>query len=135
MDQHLEVIGAFIDGERVDADALRAALAIDEGRAYLIELAAMREIVAMPAVAAAAPAARPFAGRSFSSGRLWSAKFLLAAAALIAIVGTTGFVLGRAAVERRLAIEQAEVNKAPRPTREVPAESGVSWSSSSTGSN
>ena len=126
MDQHLEVIGAFIDGERVDAGALRAALAIDEGRAYLVELAAMREIVAMPAVAVAP--ARGYLGRSVSSAA-WSAKFLLVAAALVAIVGSTGFALGRFAVERRLAIERAEINKAPEPTREVPAESGVSWSS------
>ena len=127
MDQHLEVIGAFIDGERVDAGALRAALAIEEGRAYLVELAAMREIVAMPLVTATAtPSER-------SSMR--SAKFLVAAAALIAIAGATGFTLGRTVVERRLAIERAEVNKAPQPTREIPADAGVSWTSSSSGSN
>jgi hypothetical protein len=49
MDQHLDTIDAFFDGERVDVPALRAALATDEGRSYLLELAAMREIVAMPA--------------------------------------------------------------------------------------
>jgi hypothetical protein len=134
MSQHLETIGAFIDGERVDADALRAALAVEEGRAYLVELAAMREIVAMPAVVATAPTARPNAGRNFSSGNVPSAKFLLAAAALVALVGTAGFAIGRAEVERRVAIERAQANQAPAPTREVPAEAGVSWSSS-TGSN
>jgi hypothetical protein len=132
MDQHLETIGAFIDGERVESEALRSALATEEGRAYLVELAAMREIVAMPAVVDAA--ARASAGRNFSSGNAWSAKSLLAAAALIAIVGTAGFAMGRAQVERRVAIERAQANQAPAPTREVPAEAGVSWSSS-TGSN
>ena len=135
MDQHLEVISAFFDGERVDADVLRAALAIEEGRAYLVELAAMREIVATPAIAATAPVADSYVGRNFSSGSRWSAKFLLAAAALVAVVGTTGFALGRAEVQRRLAIERAEANKAPEPTREVPADAGVSWTKSSTGSN
>lgn len=124
MDQYFETLGAFIDGERVDADALRAALSIDEGRAYLVELAAMREIVAMTSIAAA-PAPR-------SSAR--SVKFLLVAAAMIAVVGAAGFALGRAEVERRVAVERAEANQAPAPTREVPAEAGVSWSSS-TGSN
>lgn len=135
IDQHLETIGAFFDGERVDADALRAALAIEEGRAYLVELAAMREIVAMPAVVATASATRSYVGRNFSSGNAGSAKFLLAAAALVAIVGTAGFAIGRAEVERKVAIERAEANKAPEPTREVPADAGVSWTSSSTGSN
>jgi hypothetical protein len=133
MSQHLETIGAFIDGERVDADALRAALAVEEGRAYLVELAAMREIVAMPATVPA-PAARSSAGRTFGSSGMVSAKFLLAAAALVAVVGTAGFAIGRAQVERRIAIERAQADQAPAPTREVPAEAGVSWSSS-TGSN
>lgn len=123
-DQHLEAIGAFFDGERVDPGALRAALASDEGRSYLVDLAAMRELVAMPAIAAA-PATR-------ASAR--SAKYLLAAAALPVVAGSAGFLIGRAEVERRVAIERAQANQAPAPTREVPAEAGVSWSSS-TGSN
>jgi hypothetical protein len=40
-----EVIAAFADGERVDPRALRAALADEAGRDYLIDLVAMREIV------------------------------------------------------------------------------------------
>jgi hypothetical protein len=42
---HYEVIAAFADGERVDTTALRAALADEAGRDYLIDLVAMREIV------------------------------------------------------------------------------------------
>ena len=41
----LELIAAFAAGERVDAKALRAALADEAARDYLIELVAMREIV------------------------------------------------------------------------------------------
>lgn len=118
MDQHLETIGAFFDGERVDADALCAALAIDEGRAYLIELAAMREIVAMPAVVHAAPVASP---------SVWSAKFLLAAAALIAVAGTAGFALGT----RRSTSPVLDARQlAPEPTKVLKLEDGVNWKES-----
>ena len=44
-EDQLQVIAAFADGERVDARELRAALADEAGREYLIELVAMREIV------------------------------------------------------------------------------------------
>ena len=43
--ERFEVIAAFADGERVDTRALRAALADEAGRDYLIDLVAMREIV------------------------------------------------------------------------------------------
>ena len=43
--ERFEVITAFADGERVDPRALRAALADEAGRDYLIDLVAMREIV------------------------------------------------------------------------------------------
>jgi hypothetical protein len=44
--EQFEVIAKFADGERVDTQALRAALADEAGRDYLIDLVAMREIVA-----------------------------------------------------------------------------------------
>ena len=40
-----EVIAAFIDGERVDSVQLAEALAESEGREYLIDLLALRELV------------------------------------------------------------------------------------------
>ena len=43
--ERFEVIAKFADGERVDTLALRAALADEAGRDYLIDLVAMREIV------------------------------------------------------------------------------------------
>jgi hypothetical protein len=133
MDQHLDTIDAFFDGERVDAPALQAALATEEGRAYLVDLAAMREIVAMPATTAT-PATTTDVGRHQRSRSGWSPTLLIAASALIAAVGVTSFTLGRAAAERQVAIERAEADKAPQPTREVPADAGVTWTSSS-GSN
>jgi hypothetical protein len=59
VESDLEIIDAFIDGERVDAGALKSALASDEGRSYLVDAWLLREavrevetssaIVAMPA--------------------------------------------------------------------------------------
>jgi hypothetical protein len=43
--ERFQVIAAFADGERVDTQELRAALADETGRDYLIDLVAMREIV------------------------------------------------------------------------------------------
>jgi hypothetical protein len=119
MDQYLETIGAFFDGERVDADALRAALAVEEGRAYLVELAAMREIVAMPPVTAAATAP----GRNSVPGRVWSAKYVFAAAALIVIVGAGGFALGSS----KASTQTTKASSAPEPTKILKLEPGVNW--------
>lgn len=112
MDQHLEIIGTFFDGERVDSDALRAALSNDEGRAYLIELAAMREIVATPATVAS----------SASGSRRYSPTFLVAAAALALVVGGTGFVMGTHRPSRT-GVSQTP----PEPTRVLKLESGTNW--------
>ena len=136
MDQHLETIDAFMDGERVNSDALRAALATDEGRGYLVELAAMREVVAVPAAAAASPAiaasptiatsstlATSVSGPGRSSSV--SASLLLVAAALVAVVGTAGFALGTRQSARR---DSAQAEAAPQPTRVLKLEAGVNWS-------
>ena len=45
MTDTIEVIAAFADGERVDADALKQALGESAGRDYLIDLLALREAV------------------------------------------------------------------------------------------
>lgn len=66
MQSDLEIIDALIDGERVDADALKRALATPEGRSYLVDAWLLRGALAgddAPARAAlpdaTAPAARP----------------------------------------------------------------------------
>ena len=43
MESRFEVIDAFMDGERVDAAALKRALADDEGRDYLVDAWLLRE--------------------------------------------------------------------------------------------
>ena len=45
MESELEVIDAFIDGERVDTDALKAVLAQPEGRDYFVDAWLLREAV------------------------------------------------------------------------------------------
>lgn len=46
MTNDLEVIAAFADGERVEPGALKHALASDEGRQYLVDIVALREVTA-----------------------------------------------------------------------------------------
>jgi hypothetical protein len=41
----LEIIDAFIDGQRVDGDAIKRALADPEGRAYMVDAWLLREAV------------------------------------------------------------------------------------------
>jgi len=60
----LEVIDAFIDGERVDADALKTALADANGRDYLIDAWLLREAVRADPVGEHNAAAPPVAGRA-----------------------------------------------------------------------
>jgi hypothetical protein len=55
----LQVIDAFIDGERVDANALKAALTEPAGRGYFVDVWLMREAVQGEAADATLPAAAP----------------------------------------------------------------------------
>ena len=56
----LQVIDAFIDGERVDANALKAALAEAAGRDYFVDVWLMRDAVQREGAAeAAAPVSAP----------------------------------------------------------------------------
>ena len=85
--EQFEVIAAFADGERVDTEILRAALAQEAGRDYLIDLVAMREIVKQtdePRAAAPARQVLPW-GRSMTG----------IAAALAMAVGLAGYAIGQ----------------------------------------
>ena len=55
----LQVIDAFIDGERVEANALKAALSESAGRDYFVDVWLMREAVQREGAADAAPVAAP----------------------------------------------------------------------------
>jgi hypothetical protein len=87
----LQVIDAFIDGERIDANALKAALAEPAGRDYFVDVWLMRDAVQyesagappVAVAAAAAPAAMP---------RREPRRWLVAAAIAGALLG--GYAIG-----------------------------------------
>ena len=116
-DTHCDTIAAFIDGERIDPQLLTEALATSDGRDYLVELVAMRELVAAPAMTAPpATAATP--------RRHWS---WLAAAAALLVVGIGSYSLGHYTVEKRIATERENTEIAPTATREVPPDASTTW--------
>ena len=80
-DQFL-IIEAFLDGDRVDADALKAALAREDGQDHLIQMLALREVVG-------GREAFPIAAAHHSPIGRW-----LAIAAVVALSVIGGYALG-----------------------------------------
>ena len=130
MSSHLdmEIIDAFVDGERVDAAALKAALADSQGRDYLVDAWLLREGV-QDAMAgdASAPAVVPMP-RAASRGVPW---VLAASAAVVCLV--SGYFVGHrpeAPAARTPATAPAVVEVAkpdtsfpmPEPTRRIRVE-------------
>jgi len=124
----LEVISAFIDGERVDPDALRTALALADGRDYLVDLLTLREAIADagPPPASARLPARQVRGiiRPMAA----------AAVALLALAG--GFAAGQRVSLTKPSAPDADLPHmvvtssapaAPRPTRVIKLEPGRNW--------
>jgi hypothetical protein len=114
-----EVIAAFVDGERVNAAALKAALSQPDGRDYLVDLSALREVVAHDVVHAPAGAAtRP--------ARRW----LVAAAAAVVLSLVGGYTIGHrsaaAAVTLAATSGAPENVAAPAPTRVIEVTPGYS---------
>ena len=87
MDTPLQVIDAFIDGERVESAALKAALAEEAGRDYFVDLWLMREAVQRDA--AAESTALPVA---VVASRRTQPRWLVAAAIAAGLIG--GYALG-----------------------------------------
>ena len=84
----LQVIDAFIDGERVDANALKAALADTAGRDYFVDVWLMREAVVREGAADAAPPAAAPVPMPRRDLRRWAT----AAAIAFALIG--GYAVG-----------------------------------------
>lgn len=137
MTDHLDVVAAFADGEHVDAGALKAALAEETGRDYLVDLLALRGLVSD------APASRAVAAAPPSRAAAWR---LLPIAALLVAGISGGFALGRqttgsasiaAAPEVPLVTAQAIPPElripAPAPTKVIKLETGKSWNERSGG--
>jgi hypothetical protein len=106
-----EIIAAFVDGERVDAEALKLALGDAAGRDYLADIVSLREAVRLPdpAMTTVAPAAM--------NTRRW-----LAAAALVVVGLGTGFAIGH-----QFARTGASATAAPTPNRVIELKPGVNW--------
>ena len=119
-----DTIDALVDGETVEPAALNAALAAAEGRAYLIDALAIRQLMSEAPVAAA-PARR-------RSALLVSVRAAVLAAGLVG--------LGYAAGVRTTGPEtivmptgSAETAAPPAPTRVVELTPGVNWQESKGG--
>jgi len=124
-----DVIATFLDRERVDSNALKQALSTEEGRDYLIELLALREVIAEPA--ASVPVA-PVAGRR----RRWPARVVTAAAGVvIAVAGYQAGALSAVpapttsvpAEARGTASVSPNTGAAPAPTSVIYLEPGIDW--------
>jgi len=144
MTDHRDVVEAFLDREPVEAAALERALADADGREYFIDLLVLRGLVgnvaadAQPSaglwrakpVAVGPPSPRPLRGDRHSA---W---WLAAAAALVAVGTTGGYVAGRVN-DRPSASSRVEQTPsapaAPAPTHVIRLENGVTWNEKSGG--
>ena len=133
MTDHRDVVAAFLDHEPVEAAALERALADAGGREYLIDLLVLRGFVANP-ILRLDPIERP-AVLERKQGRR-SGLWLAAAAALVALGMTGGYVAGRV-IDRQQQVSRAEqrasVPAAPAPTHVIRLENGVTWNERSGG--
>ena len=110
----LEVVAAFVDGERVDTLALKTALAQPEARDYLADLIALREVMAQAGSTPAA-AARP------------SRRWLIGAAAAVMLSLSGGYALGLRLGGTGTGDGSVVANTpAPQPTRVIEVSPGAS---------
>jgi hypothetical protein len=112
MTDGLEVIAAFIDGERVDAEALKQALADPAGRDYLVDLVALRGVVR-------SNEPQYVRGAGPQSGRRMNARASLlrwaAAAVVVVALGGTWFLASKSS------------DRPPVPDRVVKLQRGLDW--------
>jgi hypothetical protein len=126
------VVEAFLDGERVDPEALKRALAEPHARDHLVELLALRETVWSMTPSTWAPIARPGRAR---------ARWLAAAAAVVVSL-TAGYLAGQQRVAPattslspsvEAVIHVPDSPAAPAPTRVISLQPGVNWTESRRG--
>jgi hypothetical protein len=88
MDDRFELIDAFVDGERVDAAALKRLLAEDEGRDYFVDAWLLREGVHDEL------ALEPVPSLPARAGRRW--PMLAVAASIVSLIvgGLAGYRVG-----------------------------------------
>jgi hypothetical protein len=124
------VIDAFVDGEPVDPQALKEALARADGRDYLVELLSIREAVRVTA---------PHRWSVRERGRVRRGLPWLAAAAGVVLSLTMGYVAGQGAADPRETESGLEVMldsavpALPAATRVISLRPGVNWTESTEG--
>jgi hypothetical protein len=123
MTDRREVVSAFLDDEPFDAGELARALADTDGRALLLDLVALRSLV-QPAAAPLTIATLP---PQSSAGRSRHTLRWLAAAGVVSLTLTGGYVAGERSAARSLAASQAHRDDPPAPTRVITLTPGVNW--------
>jgi hypothetical protein len=125
-DAPLLVVEAFIDGEAIDLEELKSALARPEGRDHLAELLALRDAVWTMAPRGYAPIERK---RTPGERRMrW---FAIAAGVMLSVA--TGYLAGQGTARRPAessgveAIMDLSVAPPPQPTHVIPLRPGVNW--------
>lgn len=140
MTDRLDVIAAFADGELVAGDELEAALADAAGRAYLIDVLALRGLIenrrtdhvrqgygGSPKLAATGTSV--VGGQTGAKRTLWFSS--IAALVLVGVAG--GYIAGRQQnpvtnpVRDEGTASPAAVVPAPAPTHVIRMENGVNW--------
>jgi len=130
MSETHEVVAAFADGERVNVDELERALATPEGRDYLIELLALREVTVGPAAAGSNPGA--------SKRQPRNPRFVAAAAAAACLSAVAGYAAGSLTARQPPNVAPAALSPQyadslpgkvapPAPTRVIRLQPGVDW--------
>ena len=93
MTEQFLIIESFLDGARVDSDALQSALASEEGRDHLVQTLALREVVGGRDAAFPLRPRESFPGRLTTGGVISRWRWLAVAAAIaISVVG--GYAVG-----------------------------------------
>ena len=128
MDSQFEALAAWVDGEPVARTEVAVALETPEGRDYVLDLMAIRHMVAVTTPV-------PTATVASSPGRRWPA--FAAAAAAVVLCAAAGFAAGRlvtpfqpASPERPdgvVPVSAPASIAAPAPTRVIRLDEGTSW--------
>jgi len=120
----LAIVAAFLDGEQVDGGVLKAALANEDARDYLVDLLLLRRSVACMG---------PMTIERTDSRRRWTTSRWLVAAAMFmatAIGAYAAGVFSVSDVRARSAFEvstDTTLSPAPKPTEVIRLQSGVNW--------
>lgn len=123
IDTHCEALAAWADGERVERADVLAALATPEGRAYVVDVMALRQMVALTTPHDVALAVTP--------ARRWPRVLAAAAAAMVCIAAGYSAARFQGRVTPAPALSNALMPSssatAPAPTHVIRFESGVDW--------